>query len=56
MADLPLGRYMFTRQVGDGWLVLDRDGGTLARIEWYPRWRCYVLSLKRRPACGHCRI
>lgn len=39
--DIAIGKYMLGRQVGDGWIVFDRHGGTLGRIAWYARWKQY---------------
>lgn len=43
-----LGKYMTTERVPcaphDVYLVRDRRGNTLASVEWYDRWRCYVVE------------
>ena len=48
MADLAIGKYMAVRPVGDGWLVLTREGLTLGRVAWYARWKQYEFL----PATG----
>lgn len=44
---MKLGPYMTVERVPathDAFLIYDRGGHMLATIEWYARWRCYVLS------------
>lgn len=44
---MKLGRYMTVERVPashDAFLIYDRGGHVLATIEWYARWRCYVVS------------
>lgn len=48
---MKLGRYMTVERVPashDAFLIYDRGGHVLATIEWYARWRCYVVSPDER--------
>ena len=48
---MTLGPYMTAEPVGtatrETYLVKDRRGGILATVEWFPRWRRYVLDPER---------
>ncbi len=37
-------RYDSSKAARDAFLVYDRGGHLLATVEWYARWRCYVVS------------
>ena len=45
---MKIGKYMTATPVGikprEVYIVSDRHGGRLAFVEWYPRWRQYVVD------------
>jgi len=48
MTTQKVGPYMRAEVLSDGiWLLLDRHSNTLATVEWYPRWKRYVLMPER---------
>ena len=50
-----IGRHLWVRAIPDArevtgrpeWEVLAKDETPLAIVEWYPKWRCYVLRANR---------
>ena len=51
MIVLRVGKYMTSEAVGtsprDTYIIHAKDGSTLATVEWYPRWRQYVVDPER---------
>lgn len=55
--NVKLGKFMTAYPISNGarepWVVEDRDGHSIAYLEWYPRWRQYVMDAEPTAVFSH---